>query len=143
MLPVARVTVIDDSSEFLQLMQDLLVDLGHEVVGFTAVTASIERVVDCRPDLLIVDLRLQDTPQAISGWEIVVLARSHKQLLDVPVILCSADIWELKNRAEDLAHFADVHVRTKPFEVNDLSDLITRLLMECDTGLSGQDLRLS
>jgi len=127
---MARVTVVNDSSDFLDLMRELLADLGHEMTGFVAVTASIEEIVDSRPALLIVDLRLQDTPQMISGWELLVLARSHRQLLGVPVILCSADVWELNKRAEDLEQIADVHVRTKPFEVGEMSDLITRLLEE-------------
>jgi DNA-binding response OmpR family regulator len=130
---MARVTVINDSSDFLDLMHDLVTDLGHEMTGFEAVKASIEEVVDSKPDLLIVDLRLQDTPQMISGWELLVLARSHRQLLNVPVILCSADVWELKKRAEDLEQIADVHVRSKPFAMEEMSDLITRLLRDGPT----------
>ena len=127
---MARVTVIDDSVEFLDLMRDLLASLGHEMVGFEAVESSIEQVVQSRPDLLIVDLQLQDTPQVMSGWELLVLARSHRHLLSVPVILSSADSWELSKRAADLEQIAGVHVRTKPFEMDDMCDLITRLLDE-------------
>jgi DNA-binding NtrC family response regulator len=127
---MARVTVINDSSEFLDLMRDLLASLGHEMIGFEAVESSIEQIVDSRPDLLIVDLRLQDTPQVMSGWELLVLARSHRHLLSVPVILCSADTWELSKRAADLEEIAGVHVRTKPFDMDDMCDLITRLLDE-------------
>jgi CheY-like chemotaxis protein len=124
---MARVTVINDSSEFLDLMRDLLVDLGHEMTGLQAVETSIDEVVSSHPDLLIVDLRLEDKPQEISGWELVVLARAHRQLLSVPLILCSADVLELKKRARDLEQIAGVYVRTKPFEVDDMSELITRL----------------
>jgi CheY-like chemotaxis protein len=127
-LPMARVSVINDSSEFLELMQDLLDSLGHQMTGFMAVEASIESVVDSKPELLIVDLRLQDKPQEISGWELIVLARSHRRLVDVPLILCTADVWELKKRARDLEQVAGVHVRTKPFDVNEMCDLIQRLL---------------
>ena len=127
---MARVTVVNDSSAFLDLMRDLLATLGHEMVGFEAVTASIEQLVDSTPDLLIVDLVLQDTPQVMSGWELLVLARSHRHLLSVPVILCSGDLWELEKRADDLEQIANVHVRTKPFDVDDICDLIERLVSE-------------
>ena len=127
---MARVTVINDSPEFLDLMRDLLASLGHEMIGFEAVTSSIEQIVDSRPDLLIVDLRLTDTPQVMSGWELLVLARSHPHLVSVPVILCSADTWELSKRAANLEQIAGVHVRTKPFEMDDMCDLINRLLDE-------------
>lgn len=127
---MARVTVIDDSEEFLALMQDVLSTLGHEMAGFLAVKASIEEIVDSNPQLLVVDLRLQDKPQEMSGWELIILARSHRHLRDVPIILCTADVWELKRRARDLEQVAGVHVRTKPFELDEISDLIQRLLDE-------------
>lgn len=125
---MARVTVIDDSTEFLDLMRDLIEEIGHEMVGFEAVTASFEQIVESEPDLLILDLRLQDTPQMISGWELLVLARSHKELVSTPVILCTADVMELKKRADDLEQIAGVHVRTKPFAIDEMSDLITELI---------------
>jgi CheY-like chemotaxis protein len=125
---MARGTVINDSSEFLELMRDLLTSLHHEMTGFVAVEASIDEVVDSKPELLVVDLRLQDRPQEISGWEIIILARSHRQLLNVPIILCTADVWELKKRTSDLEQVAGVHVRTKPFDLNEMCHLIQRLL---------------
>jgi DNA-binding NtrC family response regulator len=125
---MARVTVVNDSSPFLDLMRELVTSLGHEMVGFKAVDAPIEDIVHSRPDILIVDLRLEDPRQAVSGWELLLLARSHDQLLSVPVILCTADVWELEKRAADLERIADVHVRTEPFEVDDMCDLIARLL---------------
>jgi CheY-like chemotaxis protein len=127
---MARVTVINDSSEFIELMRDLLTGLGHEITPFMAVEASIEEVVESKPQLLIVDLRLQDKPQEISGWELIVLARSHRYLTDVPIILCTADVWELNKRSKDLEEIAGVHVRTKPFDVDDMCDLIQDQLGE-------------
>ena len=47
----------------------------------------------------MVDLRLEDKRQEVSGWELVILAKSHRQLLGVPIILCTADLWEIKKRA--------------------------------------------
>ena len=111
---MARVTVVNDSSEFPVVMRDLLSMLGHEMVGLEAVNASIEQIVDSQPDVLIVDLRLESTPQVMSGWELLVLARSHGHLGSVPVILCSGDLWEPEKRAKDLEQIANVHVRTKP-----------------------------
>jgi two-component system response regulator PilR (NtrC family)/two-component system response regulator AtoC len=125
---MARVSVIDDSADFLEMMGDLLSSLGHTMTGFEAVETSIEEVVDSKPELLVVDLRLGDTPQVISGWEILVLARSHRELRHVPVILCTADVWELKKRSTDLENIAGVHVRTKPFQMDEIIGLIGQLV---------------
>jgi hypothetical protein len=35
---MARVSVINDSSDFLDFMRELLTSLGHEMTGFRAVT---------------------------------------------------------------------------------------------------------
>jgi CheY-like chemotaxis protein len=127
---MARVSVINDSSEFLQLMQDLLSSLGHNMTGFQAVDTAFEQVVASDPQLLVVDLRLEDKRQEVSGWELIILAKAHRDLLNVPIILCTADVWELEKRAKDLEQIAGVHVRTKPFAVDEMCDLVQELLGE-------------
>src|SRR2546421_1218556 len=126
--PMARVTVIDDSPDFLGLMREVITELGHQMTGMEAIGTNIEDVVRSRPDLLMVDLRLENTPQEVSGWEMIILAKSHHDLLKVPVILCTADVWEIKQRAKDLEQIAGVHVRTKPFDMDEMCHLIQTLL---------------
>ena len=48
--------------------------------------------------------------------------------VETSIILCSADLWELHKRARDLERIAGVHVRTKPFDLDDMSELIEGLL---------------
>jgi CheY-like chemotaxis protein len=127
---MARVTVINDSTEFLRLMRDLLASLGHQMTGFQAVDIAFNQVVASDPELLVVDLRLEDKRQEVSGWELIILAKAHPDLLNVPIILCTADLWELEKRSKDLEQIADVHVRTKPFDVDEMCSLIQRLLDE-------------
>ena len=125
---MARVTVIDDSSDFLDLMSDILTDLGHEMTGLAAVRSSIHEVADTRPELLVIDLLLEQPAQEVSGWELTLLARSHRYLVGVPIILCTAAVWEIERRATDLAEIAGVHVMTKPFGLDEMTTLIGELL---------------
>ena len=120
---MARITVIDDSSEFLDLMRELIAVLGHQMTGMAAVTSTIVEVVDTEPELLVVDLVLPH-PQEVSGWDLMLMARRHPALRRVPIILCTADVWGVKERAADLRQFVDVHVITKPFELDEMSRLI-------------------
>ena|SRR2546423_5279711 len=129
---MAHVTVINDSSDFLGLMHEVVDSLGHTMTGLEAIHTSIEEVVATNPDLLMIDLRLENRPQEVSGWELLVLARSHRQLVDVPVILASADLWELNKRAEDLERIAGVHVRAKPFDLDEICDLMQRLIVSAE-----------
>ena len=50
--------------------------------------------------------------------------------MNVPIILCTADVWELQKRADDLERMAGVHVRTKPFNVEEMIELVQRLMAE-------------
>jgi hypothetical protein len=43
---MARVTVINDSSAFLDLMREILLEANHHMTGFQAVETSIEDVPD-------------------------------------------------------------------------------------------------
>lgn len=125
---MARITVINDSSEFLALMDELITDIGHTMTGFEAISVSLAEVVASDPALIVLDLRLENQAQEISGWELLALARAHSALQSVPVILCTTATWEVERRAGELAQIADVHVRTKPFAVDEMCDLIERLL---------------
>jgi DNA-binding response OmpR family regulator len=125
-----RITAINDSTEFLELMHDFLgEDLGYQFTGLTAVDTTITQVLDTRPDLLMLDLVLEDKPQALSGWELLVLARGHRDLRHCPVIVVSGDVQGiLKTRADELASMANVHVMIKPFALDELEPLVRRLL---------------
>ena len=122
-----RVTVINDSPEFLELMGDFL-----EGERFAASLidgddiSSLEPIRAADPELLIVDLRLQGAE--ISGWDILQAARADPQLGRLPVIICSADALELRERAEAMAQMPGVEVLMKPFALDDLKVLVRRLL---------------
>ncbi len=122
-----RVTVINDSPEFLEPMGDFL-----EGERFAASLidgddiSSLEPIRATDPELLIVDLRLQGAE--ISGWDILQAARADPQLGRLPVIICSADAGELRERAEAMAQMPGVEVLMKPFALDDLEVLVRRLL---------------
>jgi CheY-like chemotaxis protein len=126
----ARITCINDSEDFLNVMREFLGgELGHQVICLTAVDTSIDQVLDTRPDLIMLDLVLEDRAEELSGWELLVLSRAHRDLRHVPVIIASADTHGmLKQRADELASMANVHILPKPFSLDDLEPLVGRLL---------------
>ena len=102
---------------------------------------AFEDIVRTRPDLLIVDLVLRNDGTHLSGWELVLLSRLHRQLRDVPLIVCSGDTIQLAERADQLAELADLHILAKPFGVDELQSLVARLLAERVGALSGAQLQ--
>ena len=124
--PAPRITVINDSAEFLDLMRDLLSDAGYHVSTFKGAVTPIEDIAASHPDLLVIDLRLGGPER--DGWSIAMLARSAASLETVPIIICSADLEQLRLRQDEMTVHADVHVLAKPFGLADAEELIGRLL---------------
>jgi DNA-binding response OmpR family regulator len=65
---------------------------------------------------------------AVSGWEIVTLSRAHAALAEVPILVCSADVSALRERADELARIGNVHVLEKPFSIDEITEVVERLV---------------
>jgi CheY-like chemotaxis protein len=119
-----RISVVNDNPEFLELMSVILdEEAGYDVTLFDGEETSIEEIAASDPDLLIVDLVMGGA----SGWEIVALSRADGRLSDRPILVCSADIASLREKAEELQRIGDVHVLEKPFGVDEITGLVARL----------------
>ena len=125
---MARVTVVNDSEEFLGVMRDVLEALGHEGTTLRGETVTVEEIAETSPDALVVDLILSDAQALMDGWAVVVGARTHPKLSSVPIIVCSGDVVVLRERAAEIAALADVHPLEKPFGVTDIESLLAGLL---------------
>jgi CheY-like chemotaxis protein len=120
-----RIGVVNDSPDFLDLMSAILdEDAGYEVSLFNGQELEIDQLAGADPDLIVVDLLLGGA----SGWEIVTLARVDGRLAAVPIIVCSADIAALNERAGDLERIGNVHVLAKPFAIDEITELVERLI---------------
>jgi DNA-binding response OmpR family regulator len=123
--PRPRISVVNDNAEFLELMSAILAeDAGYDVTLFDGEKTSIDEIAASDPDLLIVDLLLGGA----SGWEIVALARADSRLSSVPVLICSADVAALRDRADELERVGNLHVLRKPFGVDELTDTVSGIL---------------
>lgn len=121
-----RITVIDDSAEFLDLMRDVL-EAEHEVLTYNVVR-SIAEIAASAPDLLLIDLHSGGPTGGLTGWEILALARSHPDLRDVPAVVCSADLAALREDRIRLLAYGDVQLIGKPFDVLAFEQIIERML---------------
>jgi PAS domain S-box-containing protein len=138
--PRGRITIIDDHPEFLALMQDLL-SVRYDVVGFSGSELGPDDIVDSRPDLLIVDLRLDR--RDLQGWDIVALARADRHLRTIPIVVCSADENALNARAGALLNAGNTAVLIKPFTVDAIEEIVRQGLRagfpRAEVGGSGRD----
>ena len=122
-----RVTVVNDSPEFLEMMGELLeADRYHASLIDGDEISSIEPIRSTNPELLIVDLRLRGAE--ISGWDILQAIRADEELSRLPIIICTADSFQLADRAEEMAELPRVEVLLKPFQIDELDAMVRRLI---------------
>lgn len=121
-----RVTVVNDSPEFLQLMQDLLQDANYPATLIDGERENAFELIEAsEPEILIVDLRLGAND--LRGLEILRMVREDEALRSVPTVICTADTWGMDAVHEAIAEFPHVAVLTKPFAIADLYRVLEEL----------------
>ena len=131
----ARLLVVDDEEQVLQLVSTVLSSLG----GFEIETApdgrdAIERLEDDgspTPDLIVLDVMMP----GIDGLAVLAWIRQHDYLYDLPVVMLTAKTGQ-GDEAEGWRHGCDAYVR-KPFDPKQLVEVVTTTLA------AGPELRIA
>lgn len=118
----ARVLVVDDDHDVLELMAIVLGRDGHGVQTADNGEAALRFLAGEVYDLVILDRRLPD----VDGFELVRRCRDDSRLRDVPVVMVSGMAQEADVR-EGLDAGVD-HYLTKPFTIRGLLDLVNATL---------------
>ncbi len=126
---MARVTVVNDNPEFLELIHEILEDDRFDT---TTIDGDREDALDAvrasRPDVLMIDLRLGS--DKLHGWDIAQKVRAEPDFHGLPVLVCSADLQALAEISDELDDTRHVAKLSKPFGIDDLTIAIDRLLAE-------------
>jgi CheY-like chemotaxis protein len=123
---MARITVVDDYPDFIQMVSEILTALeGHDVAGFDGTEATVEDLVASAPDVLIVDLNV--VGQGTGGVGVLLPARQDKRLRHIPMIVCSGDVAALRLHAAEFARLRTLTLE-KPFGVDRLTDVVNQAL---------------
>ncbi|MBA3945182.1 MAG: response regulator [Herpetosiphonaceae bacterium] len=118
------IVVVDDDAAFLNFMQEVLTEEGYHAIVLDS-SDGVEVAVQRQPDLLILDLRLE---QANSGWALLQRVRADTTSRQLPIIVCSADGGFLNDQAELLQRMNCAHIE-KPFDVDTLLTMIAGIIM--------------
>ena len=101
-----RVLVVDDDSDTVFLLKQVLKSGGFNVMGATSGEEALTRVARDEPDLVLLDLMMPD----MDGWETF---SNMRRMTDIPVIIISAKSTE-DEIVEGLRQGVDDYI-TKPF----------------------------
>jgi CheY-like chemotaxis protein len=126
---MARVTVVNDNPEFLELVRDILEDDRYETTTIDGDRPdALEAIRASRPDVLMIDLRMGS--DGLHGWDIAQEVRAERDFDGLPVLICSADAMALAALEDDLERLQHVDTLIKPFSIDDLIVAIDGLLAE-------------
>jgi CheY-like chemotaxis protein len=120
-----RVLVVNDTQEILELFDDLLGELGIDVVTMSYAPRELERIRDVAPDLIVLDFVFGD--KETLGWQLLQKLKMDRSLESVPVVICTA----AAKMVEELQGYLTeqgVLVILKPFNVDQLEEAVTAAL---------------
>jgi CheY-like chemotaxis protein len=121
----ARVAVINDDTDFLELMRELLeTEEGYEVLICKEWDDAHAFVRDHEPDLIILDIRMGGEE---AGWTILNLLTLDPATRPIPLIVCSAAIHSLHEHQALLDQFG-ITALPKPFDLDALLSIIEQVI---------------
>lgn len=120
----ARILVVNDTQEILELFRMLLEEEGYEVVLAGFPIQQISDIEKIHPDLIILDLVFGDQK---SGWQMLQMLRMQRSTASIPIIICTAAL-DLVREQEGYLVSQGVHVIFKPFDIDHLITKVKQLL---------------
>lgn len=121
---MARILVINDTQELLEMFRLLLEQEGHEVVLSGMPILRISEVEEIQPDLIILDIIFGDQK---TGWQMLQMLKMKRSTAPIPIIVCTAALHEVQQQ-EGYLISQGVRVIYKPFDIDNLFTLIDQAL---------------
>ncbi len=118
----AKILVVDDESLIVELLQRVLTKAGHTVVTATNGREALERALEARPDLVIMDVMMPEG----DGYEATVHIKRHPLLRGIPVIFLTGQAIE-QDRGRSFATGGSLYLR-KPFTDSQIQDVVNLVL---------------
>jgi DNA-binding response OmpR family regulator len=117
------IVVINDSPELLELAEMLLRDEAFTVKVVLLGNGAFELIRDTMPDAVILDIRLPD----VSGWDILQALKLDQRTAQMPVLVCSAAVGELRSLEAQLARMG-IDILIKPFALDALLTKVRQMM---------------
>lgn len=113
---VPTIVVVNDDTQYLDLMTELLTEEGYGVIVCKEAESAYSAIRQARPAVVILDIRLEH-PE--SGWKLLDMLRLALETRRLPVVVCSADGPFLRAKERQLRE-KGCEVLEKPFDLDEL-----------------------
>ena len=115
-----RVLVVDDEPQVLDMLREIVEELGHEASTAASVEQAIVAMARVRPDLVLLDLSMPGS----SGLEALTYFRQFHSTVSVIVVTGRMEP-EIARQARTAGAFAIVG---KPVDIKGLKDLVVQAM---------------
>lgn len=113
-----KILILDDNQDILNVLQEALVSEGYEVDTLNNSENIIDTVQNHQPDLVLIDYLLS----GINGGEYCHQIKTNASTSHLPVIMMSGYPRVL----ESLGDYGSDAILTKPFDLNEVYELIKK-----------------
>lgn len=118
------ILIVDDDDDLRAMVEVILTGRGYRVVGASSGAQAYAVAVVETPDLILMDIGMPDVDGLSTVWRM----RENSTLVEVPVVIITAyDSYDLRSEA---ASAGCKGYLTKPFEPNQLRDVVQQILEE-------------
>ena len=124
-----RVVVVEDDPIVLNLLKELLTGEGYEVFPHSRASDAHVLVQNVQPRVVILDLRLTgDSDEVESGWRVLDRLVLDPTTRHIPVVVASGAVESIEAHRPALLPDHGVSVLLKPYDVDQLLELLAGAL---------------
>mgnify|MGYP001774029797 CR=1 FL=1 len=120
----ARILVVNDTQEILDLFREILTDEGYDVFLYSYGIQDLSEVERIKPDLIILDLLIGGETV---GWQMLQKLKMRRSTASIPVIVCTAAV-KAAREMEGYMRAKQVGLVFKPFDIDDLLQAVRQAL---------------
>ena len=128
-----RILVINDTMEILELFEEILGAMGHDVTLLSYAPDELRQIEEARPDLVIVDFVIGG--REMEGWQLLQKMRMNRRTEKIPIIACTA-AGQIVREQEGYLTQQGIAVVMKPFNVVQLENAVEAALKATEMSAS-------
>lgn len=135
-----RILIIDDDADFRTSVSSLLESRGWEVVQADSGREGLERLVQCHPDLILLDIMLECCSEGYGVNQAITWREEFRPYRHIPIVMVSSiaqqpdELFPLAGEVEMIR--PDYYV-TKPLDIPAFLETVQRALARNASGGAG------
>ena len=118
----ARVLVVNDTQEILELFREILEEEGYDVVLYSYAIMDMDEIEHITPDVIVLDYIFGGEK---TGWQMLQKLKMRRSTATIPVIVCTAATREVRE-IEGYLQAHGIGLVPKPFDIDTLLDAVKR-----------------